>query len=125
MLGLGPPELIIIALVILALFGYKKLPDAARAIGRSARISRPRRRACATTRLRATWSRGRRRSTCGSPGGHPAAGRRVAPAGPGPRRPRRRPPRLRRPRRRRPRPRPAGRSGAAAVRDSLTPGRLR
>jgi sec-independent protein translocase protein TatA len=38
MLGLGPPELIIIALVILALFGYKKLPDAARAIGRSARI---------------------------------------------------------------------------------------
>jgi sec-independent protein translocase protein TatA len=38
MLGLGPPELIIIALLILALFGYKKLPDAARAIGRSARI---------------------------------------------------------------------------------------
>jgi sec-independent protein translocase protein TatA len=38
MLGLGPPELIIIALVILALFGYKRLPDAARAIGRSARI---------------------------------------------------------------------------------------
>src|SRR4029453_17460429 len=38
MLGLGPPEVIIIALGILALFGYKKLPDAARAIGRSARI---------------------------------------------------------------------------------------
>lgn len=38
MLGLGAPELIIIALVVLALFGYKKLPDAARAIGRSARI---------------------------------------------------------------------------------------
>ena len=38
MLGLGPLEIIIIALVILALFGYKKLPDAARAIGRSARI---------------------------------------------------------------------------------------
>lgn len=38
MLGLGPPELIIIAIVILALFGYKKLPDAARALGRSARI---------------------------------------------------------------------------------------
>src|SRR5215207_4972257 len=38
MLGLGAPEIIIIALVILALFGYKKLPDAARAIGRSARI---------------------------------------------------------------------------------------
>jgi sec-independent protein translocase protein TatA len=38
MLGLGPTELIIIAIVILALFGYKKLPDAARAVGRSARI---------------------------------------------------------------------------------------
>ena len=37
-MGLGPTELIIIAVVILALFGYKKLPDAARAIGRSARI---------------------------------------------------------------------------------------
>jgi sec-independent protein translocase protein TatA len=38
MFGLGAPELIIIALVILALFGYKKLPDAARSIGRSMRI---------------------------------------------------------------------------------------
>ena len=37
-MGLGPTELIIIAVLILALFGYKKLPDAARAIGRSARI---------------------------------------------------------------------------------------
>jgi sec-independent protein translocase protein TatA len=37
-MNLGPTELIIIAVVILALFGYKKLPDAARAIGRSARI---------------------------------------------------------------------------------------
>ena len=36
--NIGPLELIIIALVILALFGYKKLPDAARSIGRSARI---------------------------------------------------------------------------------------
>jgi sec-independent protein translocase protein TatA len=36
--NLGAPEIIIIALVVLALFGYKKLPDAARAIGRSARI---------------------------------------------------------------------------------------
>jgi sec-independent protein translocase protein TatA len=36
--NIGAPEIIIIALVILALFGYKKLPDAARAIGRSARI---------------------------------------------------------------------------------------
>lgn len=38
MFGLGAPELIIIAIVILALFGYKKLPDAARSVGRSMRI---------------------------------------------------------------------------------------
>jgi sec-independent protein translocase protein TatA len=36
--NLGAPEIIIIAIVVLALFGYKKLPDAARAVGRSARI---------------------------------------------------------------------------------------
>jgi sec-independent protein translocase protein TatA len=36
--NLGAPELILIALVIFALFGYKKLPDAARAVGRSMRI---------------------------------------------------------------------------------------
>jgi len=36
--SLGAPELILIALVIFALFGYKKLPDAARAVGRSMRI---------------------------------------------------------------------------------------
>jgi len=35
---LGPPEIIIIAIVIFALFGYKKLPDAARSVGRSMRI---------------------------------------------------------------------------------------
>jgi len=38
MSGLGAPEIIIIAIVIFALFGYKKLPDAARSIGRSMRI---------------------------------------------------------------------------------------
>jgi sec-independent protein translocase protein TatA len=36
--NLGPTEIILIALVIFALFGYKKLPDAARSIGRSMRI---------------------------------------------------------------------------------------
>jgi sec-independent protein translocase protein TatA len=36
--GIGAPEIIIIALVILVLFGYKKLPDASRSIGRSLRI---------------------------------------------------------------------------------------
>jgi sec-independent protein translocase protein TatA len=38
MAGLGAPELIIIGIVIFALFGYKKLPDAARSVGRSLRI---------------------------------------------------------------------------------------
>jgi sec-independent protein translocase protein TatA len=38
MAGLGAPEIIIIAIVIFALFGYKKLPDAARSVGRSMRI---------------------------------------------------------------------------------------
>lgn len=37
-MNLGVPELIIIALVLFALFGYKKLPDATRSIGRSLRI---------------------------------------------------------------------------------------
>jgi sec-independent protein translocase protein TatA len=35
---IGAPELIIIAIVILVLFGSKKLPDAARSLGRSMRI---------------------------------------------------------------------------------------
>jgi sec-independent protein translocase protein TatA len=38
MAGLGTPELLIIAFVILLLFGSKKLPEAARSIGRSMRI---------------------------------------------------------------------------------------
>jgi sec-independent protein translocase protein TatA len=38
MAGLGAPEIIIIAIVIFALFGYRKLPDAARSVGRSMRI---------------------------------------------------------------------------------------
>lgn len=37
-MNLGVPELIIIAVVLFALFGYKKLPDATRAVGRSLRI---------------------------------------------------------------------------------------
>lgn len=35
---LGTPEIILILLVIVLLFGAKKLPDAARGIGRSLRI---------------------------------------------------------------------------------------
>ncbi|WP_312719479.1 Sec-independent protein translocase subunit TatA [Mobilicoccus sp.] len=36
--NLGAPEIIIIILVIVVLFGWKKLPDAARSLGRSMRI---------------------------------------------------------------------------------------
>ena len=37
-MDIGWPEILIIAVVVFALFGYKKLPDATRSIGRSLRI---------------------------------------------------------------------------------------
>src|SRR5690348_975245 len=36
--SLGAPEIILIIVAVLLLFGYKKLPDASRSIGRSLRI---------------------------------------------------------------------------------------
>lgn len=36
--GLGTPEILIIAVVVMALFGARRLPDSARALGRSMRI---------------------------------------------------------------------------------------
>ena len=36
--NLGAPELIIIAIIVIALFGWKKLPDMAHSLGRSARV---------------------------------------------------------------------------------------
>ena len=36
--NLGAPELIIIAIIVIALFGWKRLPDMARSLGRSARV---------------------------------------------------------------------------------------
>jgi len=36
--GIGPPEIILILLVIVLLFGAKKLPETARGLGRSLRI---------------------------------------------------------------------------------------
>ena len=38
MAGLGTPEILIIAVVVMALFGARRLPDSARALGRSMRI---------------------------------------------------------------------------------------
>ncbi|MGY1618245.1 twin-arginine translocase TatA/TatE family subunit [Geodermatophilus sp. SYSU D00691] len=37
-MNLGPVEIGLIVLAVLLLFGYKKLPDASRALGRSLRI---------------------------------------------------------------------------------------
>ena len=37
-MNLGAPEIVLIILAVLLLFGYKKLPDASRSIGRSLRI---------------------------------------------------------------------------------------
>jgi sec-independent protein translocase protein TatA len=37
-MNIGAPEIILIILAILLLFGYKKLPDASRSFGRSLRI---------------------------------------------------------------------------------------
>ncbi|RKT78026.1 sec-independent protein translocase protein TatA [Terracoccus luteus] len=37
-MNLGWPELTILAVIIIALFGWKKLPDMARSLGRSARV---------------------------------------------------------------------------------------
>lgn len=36
--NLGPMEIVLILVVILLLFGFKKLPEAARSIGKSARV---------------------------------------------------------------------------------------
>lgn len=36
--NLGAPEILVIAIVVLILFGSKKMPDAARSLGRSLRI---------------------------------------------------------------------------------------
>jgi sec-independent protein translocase protein TatA len=35
---IGPTEIIIIAVLLIVIFGWKRLPDAARSLGRSARV---------------------------------------------------------------------------------------
>jgi sec-independent protein translocase protein TatA len=36
--NIGAPELIILGIIVIALFGWKRLPDMARSLGRSARV---------------------------------------------------------------------------------------
>ena len=36
--GIGAPEVIIVAIIVLVVFGSKRLPDSARSLGRSLRI---------------------------------------------------------------------------------------
>ncbi len=36
--NIGPTEIIIIAVLVILIFGWKRLPDAARSLGRSARV---------------------------------------------------------------------------------------
>ncbi len=36
--NIGPTEIIIIAVLVILVFGWKRLPDAARSLGRSARV---------------------------------------------------------------------------------------
>lgn len=36
--NLGAPEIIIVAVLLIVVFGWKRLPDAARSLGRSARV---------------------------------------------------------------------------------------
>lgn len=38
--GIGPTQILIIVLILILLFGAKKLPDAARSLGRSMRVFR-------------------------------------------------------------------------------------
>ena len=40
MAGLGAPEIVLLIIAALLLFGYKRLPDASRSLGRSLRIFR-------------------------------------------------------------------------------------
>ena len=38
MRNIGAPEIIVIAVLLIVIFGWKRLPDAARSLGRSARV---------------------------------------------------------------------------------------
>jgi TatA/E family protein of Tat protein translocase len=54
-MNLGPAEIGLIVLAVMLLFGYKKLPDASRSLGRSLRIFKGEMEGCA--RAPSPWSR--------------------------------------------------------------------
>jgi sec-independent protein translocase protein TatA len=69
--GIG--EILIVALVILALFGYRRLPDAARSLGRSLRVFRAETRGLREGDVRGKAEAASARGPLGDPAERPAA----------------------------------------------------
>jgi len=71
-LGIG--EILIVALVVLALFGYRRLPDAARSLGRSLRVFRAETRGLREGDVRGRAEAASARGPLGDPAAQQAAG---------------------------------------------------
>jgi len=83
-LGIG--EILVIALVVFALFGYRRLPDAARSLGRSLRVFKAETRGLREDDVRSKAEAPSVRGPLGDPAGQQAAGAQAAgqhPAGTG------------------------------------------
>jgi sec-independent protein translocase protein TatA len=70
-LGIG--EILVVALLVLALFGYKRLPDAARSLGRSLRVFRAETRGLREGDVRGRAEAASVRGPLGEPAERPAA----------------------------------------------------
>jgi sec-independent protein translocase protein TatA len=84
-MSLGPVEIGLILLMVMLLFGYRKLPDAASSLGRSLRIFTSEVddvRSGSTTATDAADVRGSRRATSGAEGGSRPAPGDARPPGP-------------------------------------------
>jgi sec-independent protein translocase protein TatA len=71
-LGIG--EILIVALVVLALFGYRRLPEAARSLGRSLRVFRAETRGLREGDVRGRAEAASVRGPLGDPAAQPPAG---------------------------------------------------
>jgi sec-independent protein translocase protein TatA len=71
-LGIG--EILIVALVVLALFGYRRLPEAARSLGRSLRVFRAETRGLREGDVRGRAEAASARGPLGDPAAQQAAG---------------------------------------------------